>query len=81
MDENEKKQGIERHFGLGIGMEKTPYGLVFEHGGNNGDFKCQFKMFRDLNMGFVIFTNSNTGGNLAYNAMTEILITGKKKDK
>ncbi len=79
LDENEKKQGREIYFGLGIELEKTPFGLVFEHGGNNGDFKCQFKMFKDLNMGYVIFTNSNTGGQLAYNALSEFLITGKKK--
>ncbi|MFC2138646.1 serine hydrolase domain-containing protein, partial [Bacteroidota bacterium] len=79
LDENEKKQGKEIYFGLGLTLENTPYGLVIEHGGNNGDFKCQFKMFKDLNMGYVIFTNSNTGGQIAYDAITEFLITGKKR--
>ncbi|HEY4786657.1 MAG TPA: serine hydrolase domain-containing protein, partial [Bacteroidales bacterium] len=79
LSEKEKSQGLEIYFGLGIELEKTPYGLVFEHGGNNGDFKCQFKMFKDLNVGYVIFTNSNTGGQLAYDAIAEFLITGKKR--
>jgi hypothetical protein len=30
------------------------------HGGNNGDFKCQFEVYKDLKAGYVIFTNSNT---------------------
>jgi CubicO group peptidase (beta-lactamase class C family) len=76
LEEDEKKQGLEIYFGLGIELEKTPFGFVFEHGGNNGDFQCQFMMFRDLNMGFVIFTNSNTGGKLAYSDIMKFLITG-----
>ena len=79
MEEGEEKPGWEQYFGLGIGLEKTPYGLAFGHGGNNGDFKCQFKMFADLNMGFAVFINSNTGGELAYTALQEFLITGKEE--
>jgi len=78
-DEDDKKKGFESYFGLGIALEKTPFGWVFGHGGNNGDFKCQFRMFKDLDMGYVIFTNSNTGGMLAYDAIMEFLITGKEK--
>ncbi|MCG8305897.1 MAG: serine hydrolase [Cytophagales bacterium] len=78
-EEGEEKPGWEQYFGLGIGLEKTPYGLAFGHSGNNGDFKCQFKMFTDLNMGFAVFINSNTGGELAYTALQEFLITGKEE--
>ena len=77
LDENEKKQGLEIYYGLGIKLEKTPFGFVFEHGGNNGDFQCQFKMYRDLKMGFVIFTNSDTGGYLKNDAMAKFLIIGR----
>jgi CubicO group peptidase (beta-lactamase class C family) len=77
LDEEDKKLGLDLHFGLGIAMENTPFGNVFEHGGNNGDFQCQFMMFRDQNMGFVIFTNSDSGGKLAYMDIKKFLITGK----
>ena len=72
-------EGFENYFGLGIALQKTPFGWVFGHGGNNGDFQCQFMMFKDLDMGYVIFTNSNTGGMLAYDPIMEFLITGKEK--
>lgn len=77
LDEKEKKEGLDLHYGLGIALENTPYGFVFEHGGNNGDFQCEFMMFRDLNTGFVIFTNSDSGGRLAYEDLKKLLITGK----
>lgn len=66
-------------FGLGIQIEKTPFGYTFGHGGNNGDFKCEFKVYEDLQKGFVIFTNGNTGGELAYKALEQFLIIGKFK--
>ena len=65
------------YFGLGLQIEKTPFGNTFGHGGNNGDFKCEFKIYEELQKGFVIFTNSNTGGELAYKALDQFLITGK----
>jgi hypothetical protein len=77
LDEEEKKDGLDLHYGLGIALQNTTLGNVFEHGGNNGDFQCQFMMFRDQNMGFVIFTNSDSGGKLAYDAIKRFLITGK----
>jgi CubicO group peptidase (beta-lactamase class C family) len=64
-------------FGLGLQIEKTPFGYTFGHGGNNGDFKCEFKVYEDLKKGFIIFTNGNTGGELAYKALEQFLITGK----
>ncbi|MBK8882640.1 MAG: serine hydrolase [Bacteroidales bacterium] len=81
LDEEEKNKGLEIYYGLGIKLEKTPFGFVFEHGGNNGDFQCQFKMFTDLNMGFIVFTNSNTGGKLKNDALTQFLITGRGNTK
>jgi CubicO group peptidase (beta-lactamase class C family) len=77
LDEEDKKKGMEAYYGLGYAIEKTPFGYTFEHGGNNGDFQCQFMMFPDLNMGFVIFTNSDSGGKLAYYDLRRFLITGK----
>ncbi|WP_299248103.1 serine hydrolase [uncultured Aquimarina sp.] len=75
-DKGEKRPGWDEYFGLSIHMEKTPFGNTFGHGGNNGDFKCLARMYQDLNMGFVVFTNSNKGDQL-YNALIEFLIVGK----
>ena len=70
-------EGWTSHFGLGIQVEDTPFGLAFGHGGNNGDFRCEFKVYQNLGMGFAIFTNNNTGDQLAYHALEQFLITGK----
>lgn len=77
VDDDEAKDGWEYFVGLGIALEKTPFGPAFGHGGNNGDFKCQFKVFEDLNAGYIIFTNSNHGDDL-HQALEEFLITGKQ---
>ncbi|WP_298546300.1 serine hydrolase [uncultured Aquimarina sp.] len=75
-DKGENRPSWDEYFGLSIHMEKTPFGNTFGHGGNNGDFKCLARMYQDLNMGFVVFTNSNKGDQL-YNALIEFLIVGK----
>lgn len=46
-------------FGLGFGIEPTPFGEVVGHGGNNGDFQSYFQVDRKRKLGFVFFTNSN----------------------
>jgi CubicO group peptidase (beta-lactamase class C family) len=76
LDEKEIQEGRDIHYGLGIYLENTPLGFMYGHGGNNGDFQCQYLMFRDMNMGFAIFTNSSTGGPLVHQDMRKILITG-----
>ncbi|MEM9823130.1 MAG: serine hydrolase domain-containing protein [Bacteroidota bacterium] len=76
----EEEDEEDQAFGLGIHLTKTPQGLVFGHGGNNGDFKCNFSMYKDLNMGFAVFTNSNTGDQL-HSALDKYLIRGAKKAK
>ncbi len=78
-DDDEVREGWEDFFGLGIHMEETPFGPTFGHGGNNGDFKCQFKMYSELEAGFVIFTNSNNGDRL-HASLNEFLITGKQAE-
>lgn len=77
-DEEDIREGWEDYFGLGIHMEETPFGPTFGHGGNNGDFKCEFKVYPEQQAGFVVFTNSNTGDYL-HSALNELLITGKQK--
>ena len=69
----DRKEGM----GIGISLRETAYGKVFGHGGNNGDFKCLFEVYEDLGMGFIVFTNSNTGDELN-DDLAQILIEGKK---
>ncbi len=71
-DEN-KPEGA----GLGIFIRKTDYGDTFYHGGNNGDFKCQFEVYDKLKMGYIIYTNSDTGSELTMDAW-QIFVEGKK---
>ena len=70
-----KKEGA----GLGIFIRKTEYGDTFYHGGNNGDFKCQFEVYDKLRMGYVIYTNSDTGSELTMDAW-QIFVEGKKEE-
>lgn len=65
--------------GLGIFIRKTDYGDTFFHGGNNGDFKCQFEIYDKLKMGYIIYTNSDTGSELTMDGW-QIFVEGKKKE-
>ena len=71
-------KGRKEGMGLGVSLRETEYGRVFGHGGNNGDFKCLFEVYEDQGMGFIIFTNSNTGDALN-DDLAQILIEGKRK--
>ena len=63
-------------FGLGIMVMETPWGMAYGHGGNNGDFRCQFEIFEEGKMGFAIYTNGSEGHHLS-NDFREFLIMGK----
>ncbi|WP_190808722.1 serine hydrolase [Flagellimonas sp. S3867] len=65
--------------GLGIFIRKTDFGDTFYHGGNNGDFKCQFEVYDKLKMGYIIYTNSDTGSELTMDAW-QIFVEGKKEE-
>lgn len=52
---------LDRYYGLGFQLLDTPLGWSFGHGGSNGDFNCRFEAYPDHKIGFVIFTNSDTG--------------------
>ncbi len=62
-------------FGLGFHMMQSPFGLAYGHGGNNGNFTCQFELYPEQQMGFVVFTNADTGW-LLVNALREYLVIG-----
>jgi hypothetical protein len=67
---------IPAYMGMSLEIRETPFGKSFGHGGNNGDFKCGFEVYKDLKMGYVIFTNSNTSDRLLMN-MRKFLVEGK----
>ncbi len=68
--------GYKEDFGLGIVVAETPLGKAYGHGGNNGDFRCQFEVFDHGKKGFVLFTNGSNGHKLVQ-ALREFLIVGK----
>ena len=43
--------------GSGIFIERTHYGIKYQHGGNNGDFMGNFVFFKDQHKGYVFFMN------------------------
>ena len=77
IDEDYQGPRWTRGFGLGFQLMHTPYGLVFAHGGSNGDFKCRFEAYDEKGMGFIVFTNSSMGWQLQED-LREFLITGKR---
>ena len=77
-DPEDEKPKYPAYMGMSLEIRETPFGLSFGHGGNNGDFKCRFEVFKDLKMGYAIFTNSNTSDPLLYSAIGQFLIEGKQ---
>lgn len=77
-DNDHPKPTAPTYMGMSLEIRETPFGKSFGHGGNNGDFKCQFEVYKDLKMGYVIFTNSSTSDVLLEN-LRKFLIEGKDK--
>jgi hypothetical protein len=68
------------YMGISLEIRETPLGKSFGHGGNNGDFRCHFEVYKDLKSGYAIFTNSNTSYPLLA-AMRQFLVEGRDKVK
>jgi CubicO group peptidase (beta-lactamase class C family) len=77
-DPGDKKPSVPTYMGMSLEIRETPYGKTFGHGGNNGDFKCYFEVYKDLRMGYVIFTNSDTSDPLLA-AMRKVMVEGKDR--
>ena len=77
-DPGDEKPKFPAYMGESLEIRETPFGKSFGHGGNNGDFKCTFGVYKDLKMGYVIFTNSNTSDALL-NAVGQFFVEGKDK--
>lgn len=76
-DEEDWTNGYKSGFGLGVALRESPHGLVFGHGGNNGDFRCSFEIYDELGTGFIVFTNADTAEPFLYDLMY-FLVEGKK---
>ncbi len=61
-DNDITKEEGETAWGLGVGIMPTPYGIAYEHGGNNGDFQSGYLYIKDEKSGYVFLTNCDKGG-------------------
>jgi len=75
---NDEKPSYPVYMGMSLEIRETPFGKSFGHGGNNGDFKCKFEVYKDLKMGYVVFTNSNTS-DVFLESLRQFFVEGKEK--
>lgn len=80
LQDGQVKPDYPEGMGQGIAIRSSAYGKVFGHSGNNGDFHCNFEIYDDLKMGYIIFTNANTGYML-HKDFAKLLVEGKKIEK
>ncbi|ACU62032.1 serine hydrolase [Chitinophaga pinensis] len=78
-DDPKEQPRFPTYMGMSLEIRETPWGKSFGHGGNNGDFKCLFEVYKDLKAGYVFFTNSNTSDELLRD-MRKFMIEGKDPD-
>ena len=71
-----QNDSLSINWGLGWVLEKTPYGLLYQHGGNNGDFESYFEISPDTKNGYVYFSNSDKGDELN-KVLNPFMRTGK----
>jgi len=76
-EEGKEKPKYHEYMGISLAVRETPYGLAYGHGGNNGDFRCQFEIYKDLKMGYVMFTNGS-GASPLLDVLPQLLVEGKK---
>ena len=74
----DEKPKYPTYMGESLEIRETPWGKSFGHGGNNGDFKCTFRVYKDQKMGYALFTNSNTS-DVLLEAIGQFLVEGKDK--
>jgi CubicO group peptidase (beta-lactamase class C family) len=63
-------------FGLGVGIEQTPQGTHFGHGGRNPGFTSRSVMDKDLGIGYVFLVNNDDADKIE-NILNAYLIAGK----
>ncbi len=73
---NEHAPDWTRGYGLGFAVADSPHGLVYGHGGANGDFHCLFEAYDDYDAGFLVFTNGEHGRSFCF-ALRRFLVMGR----
>ena len=63
-------------WGLGIAIEKTPFGTHFGHGGRNTGFTSRSLMYKDQGVGYVFLVNNDDASKID-NVLNAYLIAGK----
>ena len=63
-------------WGLGLAIRTTPFGIMYEHGGSNGNFQSMFMFSITNKNGYVFLTNCDKG-NTFDNALVKFLSNGK----
>lgn len=76
-DWGNEKPKIPAYMGMSLEIRESAFGKTFGHGGNNGDFKCKFEVYKDKKMGYVLFTNSNTS-DVLLEKFRNFLVEGKE---
>ena len=68
------------HWGLGFRIEDSKFGQTYGHSGStNPGFIGNYVYFDELDMGYIVLTNSRMGGWLSIPLLSKLLITGKDK--
>ncbi|HEY4785241.1 MAG TPA: serine hydrolase domain-containing protein [Bacteroidales bacterium] len=62
-------------WGLGLAIRKTPFGVMYEHGGSNGNFQSMFMFSKTNKNGYVFLTNCDKG-NVFDNVLVKFLTNG-----
>jgi CubicO group peptidase (beta-lactamase class C family) len=63
-------------WGLGIAIEKTPFGTNYGHGGRNTGFTSRSLMYKDQGVGYVFLVNNDDASKID-NVLNAYLIAGK----
>lgn len=63
-------------FGLGVGIDQTPQGKRFGHGGRNPGFTSLSTMYKELGIGYVFLVNNDDASKVE-NILNAYLITGR----
>lgn len=63
-------------WGLGIAIKQTPFGVMYEHGGNNDNFQAMFMFSKSGKNGYVFLTNCDKG-NVFDKVFVKFLSNGK----
>ena len=70
---NENTELGNSGWGLGIAIRTTPFGVLYQHGGNNGNFQSGFMINDRSKSGYVFFTNCDKGD--AFNKLLSAYLT------